>query len=67
MKAILQQPNYSSAARKFGAMAQHKESTSTLLAQLHVCLRHVEAHKGFTSDTKTLIDAYPVEQASSIA
>ncbi len=64
---ILQHPNCKNAASKFHASVKRNEPTTLLLAQLHVCLRHIEAHKGFSIDTKEIVDAYPFADVGSIA
>lgn len=54
-----------SAAKKFKSMAEGKEPTAALLAQLHVCIRHILAHKGMSIDVKKVIDGYTFSDVAS--
>ena len=48
-------------------MVVQKEPTAALLAQLHVCIRHILAHKGMSIDVKKVVDGYPFSGVASIS
>lgn len=66
-KRILTHPKCTSAAKKFNSMAGKNAPTAALLAQLHVCIRHILAHKGMSVDVKKVIDGYPFSDPASLS
>ena len=64
---LLEQPSCSGAKKRFDNMVEQNAPVEALLAQLHICMRHVMAHKGFSVDIKEVVDAYPFASVADIS
>lgn len=58
-QVILSHPKCTAAAQNFKTMAEQHQPTAALLAQLHICIRHILAHEGTSIDVKKVCDGYP--------